>query len=120
MFSSRDLGWSLVPRGVHAWTLYGLLVPCPGYSLFTLSLPPFGGGAWAESPLGTVFVEPASRIGLTGPQGLNGSTSSGYSALGGTLVPSPPGLWATPVLRGLAGARFMIGRTCSGADRLQR
>ena len=87
---------------------------------FSAQFAPFGGGATAELSLGMVFSVPASRIGPTGPKGLNSSNCPGLSASGGAKSPIPPAFVGHPVLRGLAGAHFMIGCMCSGADRLRR
>jgi hypothetical protein len=87
---------------------------------FSAQFAPFGGGATAESSLGMVFSVPASRIGPTGPKGLNSSNCPGLAASGGAKSPIPPAFVGHPVLRGLAGAHFMIGCMCSGANRLRR
>jgi hypothetical protein len=122
--ASRDvflprLGTVFIPRGVHAWTLYGLLVPCPGYSPLALSLP----HSVAERRLNLRLVwslvyrprvtDPRVPRDLTVPTALALRLWAGQS-------PLSPRLLGHPALRGLAGAHFMIGCTCSGADRLRR
>jgi hypothetical protein len=69
---------------------------------------PFGGGATAELSPGTVFNVPASRTGPAGPIGTQQFPRPWPFGLRKGKVPYPPAFVSHPVLRGLAGAHFMM------------
>ena len=106
--ASRDvflprLGTVFIPRGVHAWTLYGLLAPCPGYSPLALSLP----HSEAERrPNLRLVWSLVYRPRVSDPKVLRDSTVPTALAfrLWAGQSPLSPRLLGHPALRGLAGA----------------